>query len=117
MVGVRYQQDISGCIAHDPGATRLSDYAYEEALRACEPALNRLRQAHTNDEFPFLHLPSEGAQLGAAFNLAEKIRCRAKEIVVLGTGGSSLGGRALVALVGDPLCRSGKHKVHFFDNI
>ena len=100
---MRYQQDISGCIAHERGATRLSDYAYEEALRACEPALNRLRKAHSNDEFPFLHLPSEGAQLGAAFNLAEKIRCRAKEIVVLGTGGSSLGGRALVALVGDPL--------------
>lgn len=112
-----YQQDISGCIARGPDATRLSDSAFEEALNVCVPALNRLRKAQANDEMPFLDLPVQSAGVSAAFNLVEKIRCRASEIVVLGTGGSSLGGRTLVSLREDPLARSSKHQVHFFDNI
>ena len=117
VLGVRYQQDISGCIARGPDATWLSGRAFEDALNGCAPALKRLREAQANDEMPFLNLPIQNAGLGAAFNLAEKIRCRASEIVVLGTGGSSLGGRTLVSLAEDPLARSRKHQVHFFDNI
>ena len=110
---MRYQQDICGCIARGPDATWLSVSAFEEALNGCAPALQRLRKAHADDEMPFLNVPIQNAGLGAAFNLAEKIRCRASEIVVLGTGGSSLGGRTLVSLAEDPLARSRKHQVHF----
>ena len=114
---MRYQQDISGCIGQGADATWLSGSAFEEALNVCAPALNRLQKAHADEEIPFLDLPLQVSGLDAAFNLAEKIRRHAKEIVVLGTGGSSLGGRALVSLTEDPLCHLRKQEVHFFDNI
>ena len=64
-----YHQDINGCIAREPGTTRLSDHAFEDVLKDCSPALNRLRKAYENHELPLLHLPNAGAQLSTAVKL------------------------------------------------
>ena len=112
-----YHQDISGCLARKPGTTGLSDLAFEDVLKECSPALDRLRKAYENHELPFLHLPNASGQLSTAVKLADQIRCRAGQVVVLGTGGSSLGGRTLAALAEDPRGWPGKPQIHFFDNI
>ena len=112
-----YHQDISGCLARKPGTTGLSDQAFEDVLKECSPALDRLREAYENHELPFLHLPNASGQLSTAVKLADQIRCRAGQVVVLGTGGSSLGGRTLAALAEDPRGWPGKPQIHFFDNI
>ena len=112
-----YHQDISGCLARKPGTTGLSDQAFEDVLKECSPALDRLREAYENHELPFLHLPNASGQLSTAVKLADQIRCRAGQVVVLGTGGSSLGGRTLAALAEAPRGWPGKPQIHFFDNI
>ena len=112
-----YRQDITGCIAGTSGTNRLSDEAFEDVLRRCDPALDHLRKAYENRELPLLHLPDAGGRLRDVKQVAENIRSRASQVVVLGTGGSSLGGRTLAALSGGSPSSREKPKIHFLDSI
>ncbi|PPR18919.1 MAG: hypothetical protein CFH37_00189, partial [Alphaproteobacteria bacterium MarineAlpha9_Bin7] len=71
-----YRQDITGCIAGTPGTNRLSDEAFEDVLRRCDPALDHLRKAYENRELPLLHLPDAGGRLRDVKQVAENIRSR-----------------------------------------
>jgi glucose-6-phosphate isomerase len=96
----------------------------------CEGGLDReevgtartaLEEAHhslmlrRNEDIGFYNLPGETGEIEACVTEAKRLRALATDLLVLGIGGSSLGGQALLGShrpVGDM-----STKVHFLDNI
>ncbi len=113
-----YSQDIDGCLAVSVGADGLDGSVHDDCLAATAPALDRLRAAHDDGSLPLLRLPARRDDLAEIAEVAERFRAEFKNVIVLGTGGSSLGGRALHALAdpgpGNP---SDGPAVHFLENI
>ncbi len=68
--------------------------------------------------YPYLQLPSERADLTDIRKTASRISKSFKDVVVLGTGGSSLGAQMLVSLLGEQIyVQNGKARIHFPDNL
>ncbi|HVO15320.1 MAG TPA: glucose-6-phosphate isomerase [Alphaproteobacteria bacterium] len=112
-----YRQDIAGCRAAVLGEHGLDDKAWRAQLNAARPALDWLRAHYADRSLPLLHLPAARADLDALAPLAKRYR-EFDAVVVLGTGGSSLGGAAVAALLGDPArAAAGRPALHFADNI
>ena len=71
---------------------------YQQHLAALPKAHAALKQRYDNQSLPLLQLPHRLDDLDGIAQAAETIKASAKALVVCGTGGSSLGGQALVAL-------------------
>jgi glucose-6-phosphate isomerase len=92
-----------------------------EAIGRTGAALDWLRARHADGALPLLRLPSERGDLAAINEAARRLAQGASDIVLLGTGGSSLGGQALAQLAGHAvpglgLLRDGP-RLHFMDNL
>ncbi|RDD60539.1 glucose-6-phosphate isomerase [Ferruginivarius sediminum] len=118
MVSAPYLHDVTACFAERIGEGGLTKDAYARLLHGCGPALEQLRRARADGALPFLTLPSRRDDLGPLATLAARYRGAFDDVVVLGTGGSSLGGQAIAALAdrgfGPPV---GSPRVHFLDNV
>ena len=110
-----YQQDIEGCLSTRVGKTGLDKTELNRLLQATGPALGNLRKAHDTGTLPLLRLPAASADLEEIEDVAERMTESFDDVVVLGTGGSSLGGRTLCALGLSPAEAS--PRVHFLDNV
>ena len=93
----------------------------DAALSCTEGALEWLRARHADGGLPLLRLPEMRADLEGIRDTAGRLADRATDIVILGTGGSSLGGQTLTQLadVGVPgvgALRAPPH-LHFIDNL
>lgn len=90
---------------------------FDDVLRWAEPALGRLRQAYDDGSLPILSLPELTDDIDGLEPVAARYR-QFEHVVILGTGGSSLGGQALYALIdegfGPP---PGTPILHFIDNV
>ncbi len=109
---MHYRHDIAGCLAEAVGNRGLTAAELESALERAGASLTRLAARHGAGKTPFLSLPSQRNDLKALKRLAGEFR-RFKDVIVLGTGGSSLGGQTLAALANP---RQGP-RLHFMDNI
>lgn len=113
-----YRQDITGCQAETVGTRGLGAEALATALAQAAPALEHLRAWQADGSLPLLRLPARRDDLPACRELAEAFRARFDDVILLGTGGSSLGGQTLYRLVergfGPP---SGSPRLHFMDNV
>jgi glucose-6-phosphate isomerase len=92
-----------------------------DAIGRTGAALDWLRARHADGGLPLLRLPAEGGDLAATQEAARRLTQGATDIVLLGTGGSSLGGQALAQLAGHAvpglgLLRDGP-RLHFMDNL
>jgi len=113
-----YEQIIDNCLADRLGAHGLSRPAFEAALEGTVGALAALRARHDDGSLPLLLLPETRDDLPAIEARAAHHRARADDVVVLGTGGSSLGGQSLVALADSGFGPSGDSpRLHFLDNV
>ncbi len=113
-----YRQDTDACFASRIGAGGLSDAAFAAALAEADPVLASLRARHADASLPLLRLPQLNDDIGALAEVAKRLRGRFEHVVVLGTGGSSLGGQTLLALADSGFSRPrGTPKLHFMDNI
>ena len=116
-----FQQDIENARAETIGAHGVAKAALDDALARCEDALAWLRKQHAEDSLPLLRLPAKTDDLDADRKAAARLRAGASDVVVLGTGGSSLGGQTMAQLAGvgvrglEPF-REGP-RVHFMDNL
>ncbi len=113
-----YHQTIEACFAERIGRQGLARGDYEAVLAAAAPALGRLKAAHAAGSLPFLMLPEATDDLALIEREARRLAASFAELVVLGTGGSSLGGQALAALADQEFARpEGRPRLHFLDNI
>jgi len=91
------------------------------ALARAEGALDRIRAWHADRTLPLLRLPETHADLETIRDTARQLADRATDIVILGTGGSSLGGQTLAQLAGFAVPGVGALRappqLHFIDNL
>jgi glucose-6-phosphate isomerase len=116
-----FQQDIESARAENVGAHGVAKAALDEALGRAEAGLAWLRDAHAKSTLPLLRLPARTGDLDEIASTAARLRAGATDVVLLGTGGSSLGGQTLAQLAdigvrGVEAFRAGP-RLHFMDNL
>jgi glucose-6-phosphate isomerase len=106
-----FRQDCSSAAA-DP---RLAQALPALSGRA-RAAAKALLAEPTPEAQPILALPRRSIDLPALQALAASLKALAREVVVMGMGGSTLGGQALVALQGEEPA-PGQPRLTFLDNL
>jgi len=114
-------QSIDSALDKNIGTHGVSDAALSAALARTEGALDRLRRHYAEGTLPLLRLPEEQDDLAAIGEVAARLKEGATDIVILGTGGSSLGGQTLAQLAdfnvpGVGVLRD-PPRIHFIDNL
>ena len=116
-----FQQTIENARAEKIGEHGVGKAALDDALKRAEAALDWVRGAHEKSSLPLLRLPAKTSDLDEITKAATRLRVGATDVVVLGTGGSSLGGQTLAQLAGVGVrgieaFREGP-RLHFMDNL
>lgn len=114
-----FTHEIEGCFSPDSADAGLARGDYDPWLNRAGESLGRLRAARDTGRAPaFVHLPERTHDLAEVERLARHFSTGFDTVLVLGTGGSSLGGQAVSALVqrgfGPP---PGAPEVRFLDNV
>src|SRR5690242_6326310 len=114
-------QSIDSALAKTIGQHGVADGALADALARAEGALDRLRQHYIEGTLPLLRLPEKQDDLAGIRDAATRLRDGATDIVILGTGGSSLGGQTIAQLAGFNVPGVGVlrdlPRMHFIDNL
>lgn len=113
-----YTQNIEGCTAATIGNAGLAPEILDAWLSRAAAGLAVLREGHHRNSLPLILLPERRDDIPMIEDRAEYHRARADTVVVLGTGGSSLGGRALYSLADSGFGPSADSpRLIFLDNI
>jgi glucose-6-phosphate isomerase len=114
-------QSIDKALEKNIGPHGVADSALSAALVRAEGALDWLRARHADGGLPLLQLAGKHDDLRPIVEAARRLADRATDIVLLGTGGSSLGGQALAQLAWHGVPGVGAlrqpPRLHFMDNI
>jgi glucose-6-phosphate isomerase len=112
---------IDSALEKTIGAHGVSAAALNGALERAEAALDWLRARHGDGGLPLLDLPGATDDLAGVRAAADRLTQGARDIVLLGTGGSSLGGQTLAQLNGHGVAGvdafAGAPRLHFMDNL
>ena len=116
-----FKQTIENARAETIGEHGVGRAALDDALKRAEAALDWVRKAHETSSLPLLRLSAKTSDLDEIRQAAARLRKGASDVVVLGTGGSSLGGQTLAQLAGVGVrgieaFRDGP-RLHFMDNL
>ena len=114
-------QSIENARAERIGAEGIAAADFAAALARTDDALEWLRAHHADGRLPLLRLPAARDDLAGIAVTARRLADGASDIVILGTGGSSLGGQTLAQLAGYVVpgvgaLRNGP-RLHFMDNL
>ncbi|HKW53114.1 MAG TPA: glucose-6-phosphate isomerase, partial [Stellaceae bacterium] len=113
-----YRQDIAGCLADAVGQRGVTVSELDAMLARAKPALATLGRRRDDGSLPLLRLPARRDDLAALAGFADEFRRRFDHVLVLGIGGSSLGGQTLCALADQGFGpRPGAPRIHFMENI
>jgi glucose-6-phosphate isomerase len=113
--------NIDLTLAAHVGEGGLPQISIEAGLSAVATALTRLREDAASGRLALLGLPAATEDLPAIHDTAARIKEGASDVVILGTGGSSLGGQTLCQLADygvpglDRLAQA--PRLHFMDNL
>ena len=114
-------QSIDNAREENVGPHGVKADALKAALTRAEGALEWLRARHADNRLPLLRLPETRSDLETIRDTARQLADRAGDIVILGTGGSSLGGQTLAQLAGFAVLGVGSlrppPRLHFIDNL
>lgn len=114
-------QSIENARADKIGPHGVTADAFDAALARAEGAMEWLRARHADGGLPLLRLPETRSDLEVIRDTARQLADRATDIVILGTGGSSLGGQTLTQLAGVGVPGVGALRappqLHFIDNL
>src|SRR5678815_3293475 len=118
---MEFRQDIDSARAETIGTHGVSNASLADTLKRAEAALDWVRAAHEKSTLPLLRFPARTDDLDAIGKAAARLRTGATDVVVLGVGGSSLGGQTLAQLAGVGVrgieaFRKGP-RLHFLDNL
>jgi glucose-6-phosphate isomerase len=116
-----FQQNIDSARAETVGAHGITRTALDAALTRAEAALQWVRDAHQGGSLPLLRFPARTDDLEPIVQAAARLRAGATDVVVMGVGGSSLGGQTIAQLAdvgvrGIEAFRAGP-RLHFMDNL
>jgi glucose-6-phosphate isomerase len=113
-----YVHLTSSCFSDVLGTHGLDRGRFDVLLEKTKPVLETLRAQYTDRTLPLLRLPELTDDLAALEPVAARYRDQFDDVVILGTGGSSLGGQTLCRLanVGFGPCE-GTPKIHICDNV
>ena len=116
---MHYEQNIDGCRADAIGEHGLTDAELAPLLDEAVGAVTELREARVEGAADILALPARRDDIAVFSPIAEAMRSKFETVVVFGTGGSSLGGRAIAALrSGETSAANGKRPIlRFIDNL
>ncbi len=114
-------QSIANAHEEAVGQHGVSATALADTLARSRDALTWLKAQHTDNTLPLLQLPQKRDDIGDILAAAGQVAAGASDVVVLGTGGSSLGGQTLAQLAyyavpGIGALRAGV-RLHFIDNL
>ncbi len=111
-------QSIDTALAERIGAEGVAKLALDDTIARSAEALDWLRARHGDGSLPLLRLPAARDDLSSIHAAADRLRA-ASDVVLLGTGGSSLGGQTLAQLAGHGVARHvrGRPQLHFLDNL
>lgn len=113
-----FQQVIQDCFQTHVGDAGLSDHDLGEYREQTGPIIDGLIAQQASGKLPLLSLAGHTDDLAQMEPVAARFREKFSDVVVLGTGGSSLGGQALYALADSGFGpRMGGPKLHFIDNV
>ncbi len=116
----RLELDVNGCF--DPASGGLARSDLDGLAVAAKAAFDAFEARRRSGEVGFAELPRDTAGASAAVQLGRDLAGRFENLLVLGIGGSSLGGRAIVSALGHPFHnllpreRRGAMRVFFPDN-
>lgn len=115
------QQTIDTCFDIEVGGAGVSRIDFEAVLERTQAGLAWLREARDSGALPLLSLPKRTEDLAGIAQAAGWLADGTSDVIVLGTGGSSLGGQALAQVGGWRLPVSGDFRppprLHFLDNL
>src|SRR4051812_10993407 len=116
-----FVQSIDNAYAANVGPEGVPPEAVAAALKRSEAALDWLRAHHDDGGLPLLRLPAQRDDLDGIGQAARRLVAGATDVVLLGTGGSSLGGQTLAQLAGHAVPGVGLFRdpprLHFMDNL
>jgi glucose-6-phosphate isomerase len=112
-----YSQAIDDALEDKIGKAGLSRASLERDLDRASAALDKIRRWKADGTLPLLSLPARRDDLASLRQHADRF-ARFEHVVVMGMGGSSMSGKALVAL-GDKGFgpAKGRPKLWFMDNV
>lgn len=114
-------QSIDNAREENIGSHGVSADTLKSALARADSALDLLRVRHADRSLPLLLLPETHNDLETIRDTALHFADGATDIVILGTGGSSLGGQTLAQLTGFAVPGVGAlrapPRLHFIDNV
>jgi len=114
-------QSIDTTRAERIGTDGIATGALDDTLARTGAALDWLRARHAAGALPLLGLPAARDDIAAIRDGAARLTAGATDIVLLGTGGSSLGGQTLAQLAGHGVAGigalRGAPRLHFMDNL
>ena len=114
-------QLIDRALAKNVGGHGIPEAALAEMLARTQGALSRLRQWYGDGTLPLLRLPERDDDLASIREAASTLAQGATDVVLLGTGGSSLGGQTLAQLAFYAVPGAGalqqRPRLHFIDNL
>jgi glucose-6-phosphate isomerase len=112
-----YRQYIDGCLAETVGQRGLDQAALNTMLARTAPALDKLRRMRDDGSLLLLRLPGRKDDVAQLRRVLKTFRAaprqKFRDVIILGTGGSSLGGQTLYALAD----QRAQPRIHFMDNI
>ena len=112
-----YRHTIDDALDSSVGAKGLSRASLDRAMAELRPALDKIRHWHDSNELPLFKLPARRDDLAALKSHADRF-AKFEHVVVMGSGGSSLSGKTLVALKDQgfgPI--KGRPRLWFMDNV
>ena len=114
-------QSIASALEKNIGSHGVADAALAAMLDKARGALDALRAHHVDGSLPLLRLPERKDDFAAIGEAARRLSEGASDIIVLGTGGSSLGGQTLAQLAWYNVPGVGAlgtpPRLHFIDNL
>ncbi|PCI39607.1 MAG: glucose-6-phosphate isomerase [Rhodospirillaceae bacterium] len=115
---MHYRQIIENCLSSHVGDAGLTDQQLRAFQDRTGPVIEKLKAQYDSGELPLLRLPEDYADLDDIEKIAKRFRNSFDDVIVLGTGGSSLGGQTLYSLVDSGFGpRKGGPDIHFIDNV
>lgn len=113
-----YEHDIEACFEDEIGPGGLDRAAFQTLAGDAFAGLGQVREWRAKGGLPLFQLPDRRDDLDALFDTALRLRAF-RDVVILGTGGSSLGGQALYEMAYSDYERrqAGIPRLHIVTNI